>query len=350
MIEHVVEQWHRYMRGELPGGLDSLLDDDVVFYSPIVFTPAGGEGGHHAVPAGRGRRPPGGRPPRGRVGTARSRRRFPLHEEGARRRHRRPRVRDLHRREVRQRRGHHPVQRRRADRRVPGHDPPLQAVERRAPADGGDAGADVARTEDPHGARDARGGTGRTLGSCTCTPTAATPGWRSSRSSWRSVDADAVVAAPTPGWPPGQPGSARASPRTLRRDRSTSRSRIPSPPVVGSPARASPGPRPGGSSIPFVRHEQRYWSGTAWTEHVMDGGTPAIDPPPAGTPPEAPTRPVRSGPRRWPQVSRAYTLVATSQMPTTPGDADDDLVGVPRDPRPHPGRAARVVSTGRTHA
>jgi hypothetical protein len=39
MIEHVVEQWHQYMRGELPGGLDSLLDDDVVFYSPIVFTP-----------------------------------------------------------------------------------------------------------------------------------------------------------------------------------------------------------------------------------------------------------------------------------------------------------------------
>ena len=39
MIEHVVEQWHRHLRGELPGGLDSLLDDDVVFYSPIVFTP-----------------------------------------------------------------------------------------------------------------------------------------------------------------------------------------------------------------------------------------------------------------------------------------------------------------------
>lgn len=43
MIEHVVEEWHRYMRGELPGGLDSLLDDDVVFYSPIVFTPQVGK-------------------------------------------------------------------------------------------------------------------------------------------------------------------------------------------------------------------------------------------------------------------------------------------------------------------
>ena len=43
MIELVVEQWHRYMKGELPGGLDGLLDDDVVFYSPIVFTPQRGK-------------------------------------------------------------------------------------------------------------------------------------------------------------------------------------------------------------------------------------------------------------------------------------------------------------------
>jgi len=42
MIEHVVEQWHRYLAGELPGGLDDLLDEDVVFYSPIVFTPQRG--------------------------------------------------------------------------------------------------------------------------------------------------------------------------------------------------------------------------------------------------------------------------------------------------------------------
>jgi hypothetical protein len=43
MIEEVVERWHRHLRGELPGGLDSLLDDDVVFYSPIVFTPQRGK-------------------------------------------------------------------------------------------------------------------------------------------------------------------------------------------------------------------------------------------------------------------------------------------------------------------
>lgn len=43
MIDAVVERWHRYVRGDLPGGLDELLADDVVFYSPIVFTPQEGK-------------------------------------------------------------------------------------------------------------------------------------------------------------------------------------------------------------------------------------------------------------------------------------------------------------------
>lgn len=43
MIEQVIEKWHAHMRGELPGGLDELLDDDVVFYSPIVYTPQEGK-------------------------------------------------------------------------------------------------------------------------------------------------------------------------------------------------------------------------------------------------------------------------------------------------------------------
>jgi len=43
MIEDVVERWHAHLRGELPGGLDELLDDDVVFYSPIVYTPQRGK-------------------------------------------------------------------------------------------------------------------------------------------------------------------------------------------------------------------------------------------------------------------------------------------------------------------
>jgi hypothetical protein len=54
----------------------------------------------------------------------------------------------------------------------------------------------------------------------------------------------------------------------------------------GTTATAQPGftgTAPGWFVDPFVRHEQRYWSGTAWTEHVTDAGTPAIDPPPPPT-------------------------------------------------------------------
>ena len=43
MIEAVIEKWHAHLRGELPGGFDELLDDDVVFYSPIVYTPQEGK-------------------------------------------------------------------------------------------------------------------------------------------------------------------------------------------------------------------------------------------------------------------------------------------------------------------
>ena len=43
MIEAVIAKWHQHMRGQLPGGLDELLDDDVVFYSPIVYTPQEGK-------------------------------------------------------------------------------------------------------------------------------------------------------------------------------------------------------------------------------------------------------------------------------------------------------------------
>jgi hypothetical protein len=43
VIEKLIEQWHAHLRGELPGGLDELLDDDVVFYSPIVYTPQEGK-------------------------------------------------------------------------------------------------------------------------------------------------------------------------------------------------------------------------------------------------------------------------------------------------------------------
>jgi hypothetical protein len=36
---------------------------------------------------------------------------------------------------------------------------------------------------------------------------------------------------------------------------------------------------------PSGKHEQRYWSGTEWTDHVMNGGTPGVDALPARTKP-----------------------------------------------------------------
>jgi hypothetical protein len=43
MIDQVIERWHAYLQGTLPGGLDELLDDEVVFYSPVVYTPQRGK-------------------------------------------------------------------------------------------------------------------------------------------------------------------------------------------------------------------------------------------------------------------------------------------------------------------
>ncbi len=43
MIEQTIAKWHRFLAGGLPGGLDELLADDVVFYSPVVFTPQKGK-------------------------------------------------------------------------------------------------------------------------------------------------------------------------------------------------------------------------------------------------------------------------------------------------------------------
>ena len=42
-IHDVISRWHRYLGGELPGALDELLADDVVFYSPVVYTPQRGK-------------------------------------------------------------------------------------------------------------------------------------------------------------------------------------------------------------------------------------------------------------------------------------------------------------------
>jgi hypothetical protein len=73
-----------------------------------------------------------------------------------------------------------------------------------------------------------------------------------------------------PGPPPGMSSfqsksvapSAVAQPRT-------------GPTYTGIPA--------GWMADPSGKHDQRYWSGTEWTEHVMNNGTPAIDPLPNRT-------------------------------------------------------------------
>jgi ketosteroid isomerase-like protein len=43
VIDDAIARWHRYLGGELPGGLDELLADDVVFHSPVVYTPQRGK-------------------------------------------------------------------------------------------------------------------------------------------------------------------------------------------------------------------------------------------------------------------------------------------------------------------
>ena len=42
MIEKVIERWHANIARNFDGGLDELLAEDVVFYSPVVFTPQKG--------------------------------------------------------------------------------------------------------------------------------------------------------------------------------------------------------------------------------------------------------------------------------------------------------------------
>jgi len=43
VIEKCIADWRAHLRGDLPGGLDALLHDDCVFYSPVVFTPQRGK-------------------------------------------------------------------------------------------------------------------------------------------------------------------------------------------------------------------------------------------------------------------------------------------------------------------
>lgn len=42
MIHSVMDKWNAHLRGELDGGLDELLHEDCIFWSPVVFSPQRG--------------------------------------------------------------------------------------------------------------------------------------------------------------------------------------------------------------------------------------------------------------------------------------------------------------------
>ncbi len=71
----------------------------------------------------------------------------------------------------------------------------------------------------------------------------------------------------------------------------------PGPPTGPSPTTTVPhaapasgsGLAPGWFTDPTGRHAQRYWSGTEWTEHIVDDGVPGTDPPPPAPSRQTPT-------------------------------------------------------------
>jgi Protein of unknown function (DUF2510) len=83
--------------------------------------------------------------------------------------------------------------------------------------------------------------------------------------------------------------------RRQQRNAAPTRSFTNSAPPGGGPAAGDPsrgvtftGIAPGWLVDPTGRHQQRYWSGSAWTEHVTDGGVPGTDPPPGDSGLESP--------------------------------------------------------------
>jgi hypothetical protein len=43
MIEATLEKWHNYVHSPSPDKLDDLLSEDIIFYSPVVWTPLEGK-------------------------------------------------------------------------------------------------------------------------------------------------------------------------------------------------------------------------------------------------------------------------------------------------------------------
>jgi hypothetical protein len=75
-------------------------------------------------------------------------------------------------------------------------------------------------------------------------------------------------------------GPHRSSPAASSFTDPTSPTRASDPADAPSAAVTFTGIAPGWMIDPSRRHEQRYWSGSEWTEHVMDAGVPGTDPPP----------------------------------------------------------------------
>jgi hypothetical protein len=88
-----------------------------------------------------------------------------------------------------------------------------------------------------------------------------------------------------------RPGSAPGSSFTAAPPATPSTTESPAPGGTGDPS--APGYGAGGMGVttftgvpagwladPSGRHQQRYWSGSGWTDHVTDDGVPGSDRPP----------------------------------------------------------------------
>ena len=78
----------------------------------------------------------------------------------------------------------------------------------------------------------------------------------------------------------GRPGSMSSPPRGSTFDASSRTGASVEPKAEGSPGPSSARIPAGWMPDPSGKFDQRYWSGSEWTEHVTKNGTPATDPPP----------------------------------------------------------------------
>ncbi len=83
---------------------------------------------------------------------------------------------------------------------------------------------------------------------------------------------------PGSGQPSGGGGFAPGNPFAPQNQYGTA----PGPVTTGGPSGSPAGPPPGWYGDPSGRHQQRYWDGATWTDHVVSNNVQSIDPlPPA---------------------------------------------------------------------